>query len=183
MSLKLLPLLPLLLSACSVLGVHQPPPSPPLLSPASLGHSVSALQIVRGSYGDQETTFQCIVKVDSQGLAVIGLSAQGQRLFKLRYDGEKLDAESTALAPIALDLRRVLVDLQLALWPLDALQLGFAGTLWEVSEPAAQTRRLRRHGKLIAEVHYQSADPWQGLLWLSNFESDYSLVIESGPLQ
>lgn len=179
----LVPPMALLLSACSVLGVQEPSASPPLLSPSSLGRSVGALQVVRGAFGEQEMAFQCVVEVDAQHLTVVGLSAQGQRLFSLRYDGQKLATESTALAPAGLDPQRVLADLQLALWPLAALQQSFVDTAWDLSEPAPATRRLRREGRLVAEVHYGGADPWQGLLWLSNFESAYSLSIESRPLQ
>jgi hypothetical protein len=181
--IALAPLLAILLCACSALGVRHAPPSPPLLAPSSLGRSIDALQIVRGAHGDQEMAFQCVVEVDAQQLTVIGLSAQGQRLFSLRYDGEKLEAESTALAPTGLDPRRVLADLQLALWPIAALRQSFAGTPWKLGEPAPATRRLLRGGRLVAEVHYGGADPWQGPLWLSNFESGYSLSIESRPSQ
>jgi len=176
-------LVALLLSACGLLGVREPPTSPQLLPPSSLGRSVGVLQIVRGAYGEQDLAFQCVVEVNAQQLTMIGLSAQGQRLFSLRYDGEKLDVESSALAPPGLDPRRVLADLQLALWPLASLQQSFAGTPWHLSEPAPATRRLRREGRLVAEVHYGSADPWLGPLWLSNFEAGYSLSIESQPLQ
>ncbi len=180
---SLVALAALLLSACGVLPVHERPPSPPLLTPSSLGRSVGALQIVHGAYGEQDLAFQCVVEVTLQQLTMVGLSAQGQRVFSLRYDGNKVDAESTALAPDGLDPQRVLVDLQLALWPLAALQQSFAGTPWELTEPAPATRRLRREGRLVAEVHYGGADPWQGQLWLSNFESGYTLGIESRPLQ
>jgi hypothetical protein len=172
-----------LLSACSVLRVQHAPPSPPLLPPASLGRSVEALQVIHGAHGAQELAFQCVVEVRPQLLTVIGLSAQGQRVFSLRHDGEKLESESTAAAPAGLDPRRVLVDLQLALWPIAALKQSFAGTGWELSEPAPGTRRLRREGRLVAEVHYSGDDAWRGRSWLSNFESGYSLSIESRPLQ
>lgn len=179
----LVPLGALLLSACSVLGVHRAPASPPLLAPSSLGRSVDALQVVHGAHGGQELSFQCVVAVEPQQLTMVGLSAQGQRVFSLRYDGATLETESTVLAPPGLDPRRVLLDLQLALWPLAVLQQSFAGTPWELGEPAPATRRLRREGRLVAEVHYAGADPWQGRVWLSNFESGYSLSIESRPLQ
>lgn len=175
--------LALLLSACGALRVHEAPPAPSLLPPSSLGRSVDALQIVHGAYGDQDLGFQCVVEVNPQRLTLVGLSAQGQRVFGLRYDGEKLDVESTELAPAGLDPRRVLGDLQLALWPLAVLQQSFAGTGWDLSEPAPAMRRLRRDGRLVAEVHYAGDDPWRGRSWLSNFESGYSLSIQSRPLQ
>ncbi|WP_420465957.1 DUF3261 domain-containing protein [Panacagrimonas sp.] len=173
----------LAMSACSLLPAQTMPEPPPLLTPASLERTVSVLQIVHGAFHERDLVFQCVVDVDPQRLSIVGLSAQGQRWFSLRDDGRGLEAESTVQAPGVLDPRRVVADLQLALWPLAALQNAFAGSAWEVSQPAPATRRLRRQGRLISEVRYASADPWQGTLWLSNFESGYALTIESRPLQ
>lgn len=175
--------LALAMSACSLLPALTMPEPPPLLTPASLERTVGVLQIVHGAFRESDLVFQCVVDVDAQRLSIIGLSGHGQRWFSLRHDGHSLATESTAQAPGALDPRRIVADLQLALWPLSALQRAFAGSVWEVSQPSPATRRLRRQGRLIAEVHYAGADPWQGTLWLSNFESGYALTIESRPLQ
>lgn len=172
----------LALSACGVLPARKTFASPPLMTPSSLGRSGGALQVVHAAFGARDLAFQCVVEVDPQHLTMIGLSAQGQRWFSLRYDGSTLDSESGPLAPEGLDAQRVLADLQFALWPLAALQQSMVDTGWQVSEPGPATRRLRRDGQLVAEVHYTSADPWQGRLWLSNFESGYSLAVESSLL-
>ncbi|MGQ0700024.1 MAG: DUF3261 domain-containing protein [Panacagrimonas sp.] len=161
--------------------LHKPPAFPPL-APATLGASQSVLQILHGAFGQQDVAFQCVVNVSPELLTLVGLSAQGQRLFGLRHDGNTLTAESSPQAPSQLDARRVLADLQLALWPLAALQQALANTSWQVAEPTPATRRLRRDGRLVAEVHYGNADPWRGRFWLSNFEFGYSLTVESQPL-
>lgn len=173
----------LALTACSLLPGRKTLAPPPLLTPASLGSTVGALQAVHAAFAAREVSFQCVVDVDPQHLTLIGLSAQGQRWFSLRYDGSTLASESAPQAPEGLDPQRVLADLQLALWPLAALQQATAGTAWQVSQPVPATRRLRRDGQLVAEVHYAGADPWRGRLWLSNFDAGYSLAVESGPLQ
>jgi len=181
--LSRMPLLPaLLLSACSLMPPQSAPAARPLLAPATLGASRTALQVLHGAFGEHELAFQCVVDVGPQQLTLVGLGAQGQRWFSLRHDGSTLAVESSPQAPVALEPQRVLADLQLALWPLAALQHSFAGTPWQVSEPVAATRRLRYDGRLVAEVHYGTADPWQGRLWLSNFELGYTLVVESQPL-
>lgn len=171
----------LMLSACSSLPLQEAPGFPPL-APAMPGASRSALQLLHGAFGDRELAFQCVVDATPARLTLVGLGAQGQRWFSLRHDGTALVLEPGPLMPAVLDPRRVLADLQLLLWPLGALQQAFAGTAWQVSEPVAATRRLRRDGRLIAEVHYAGADPWLGRAWLSNFEFGYSLAVESQPL-
>jgi hypothetical protein len=126
--------------------------------------------------------FQCVVDVDAERLTLVGLSAQGQRWFSLRYDGRSLETQISPQAPELFDPQRMLADLQLALWPLAALQQAFADSGWQVSEPAPATRRLRRDGRLVAEVHYGGADPWNGRLWFSHFASGYTLAVQSQPL-
>lgn len=178
----LIPVLALALSACSLLPPHAAPVALPPLAPATLGATRNALQVLHGAFGEHDVAFQCVVDVSPAQLTLVGLSAQGQRWFSLRHDGSTLAAEASPQAPAQLDPQRVLADLQLALWPLPALQQALAGTAWQVTEPAPATRRLRREGRLVAEVHYSGADPWQGRLWLSNFEFGYTLAIESQPL-
>jgi hypothetical protein len=73
----------------------------------------------------------------------------------------------------------VLADVQLALWPLAPVREAFRAAGLEVSEPFAGVRRVLRGGRLVAEVHYAGGDPWNGRLWLVNFEHDYSLTIDT----
>lgn len=174
--------LALMLPACSVLSPRIDSSATPLLAPSTLGGERSALQVLHGAFGEHELAFQCVVDANAQQVTLVGLSAQGQRLFSLSYDGRTLKIDSGPQAPAQLDPQRVLADLQLALWPLAALQDAFKGSAWQVSEPAPATRRLAREGRLVAEVHYASADPWRGRLWLSNFELGYSLAVESQAL-
>jgi hypothetical protein len=53
---------------------------------------------------------------------------------------------------------------------------------WQLSEPTAGVRRLRRGELLVAEAHYSTDDPWSGRSWLVNFEFGYSLQIDSQAL-
>lgn len=154
----------------------------PSLPPSSLGAPRSALQIVHGVFGDEEVAFQCVVDVQPERVTVVGLSALGQRWFSLQLDRNGLTGETRPELPVQLEPRRILADLQLALWPLAAWQQALNGSEWQVSEPAPGTRRLRHDGRLVAEVHYAGTDPWRGRLWLSNFEHGYSLAVDSQAL-
>jgi hypothetical protein len=174
-------LVALALSACSPMPAHGPGPSMPLLTPASLGASRSA-QVLHGAIGKRDVTFQCLVDASPERVTLVGLSAQGLRWFTLRYDGTTLESEVNLQSSESPDPKRVLADLQLALWPLGALQEALAGTEWNVAEPTPETRWLRRDGRLVAEVNHADPDPWRGRLWLNNFEDDYSLVVEPRPL-
>ena len=107
----------------------------------------------------------------------MGVTATGQRYSPRVTTGRRSHAEESVRAR-ELD-PRVLADMQLALWPLPAVQTAFRERGYSVSEPFAGVRRLMRDDKLLAEVHYTGADPWNGRLWFVSFEFDYSLTIDT----
>lgn len=171
------------LAACA--GTRRPAAAPavvrPLASPAAgADHTVS--QVVRGAVGAREMTLNCVVTVQGGAMNVVGLNAMGVRLFTIRYDGMQVVAEKGLPLPKQLTPERLLADLQLVYWPVAGLEGPLRTAGFELSEPAPATRRLRRAGQLIAEVHYAGADPWQGRSWLVNFEHGYSLQIDSKDL-
>ena len=175
--------LTLALAGCALIPAHTASTAFPVLAPSTLGAAHSARQLLHAAFGEHDLAFQCVIDARPDAFTVVGLDALGQRWFSLHHDGRALETRLGPQAPQQLDPRRVLADLQLALWPLATLQQALAGSAWQVSEPAPATRRLRRDGRLVAEVHYAGTDPWQGQLWLSNFETGYTLSVESRPVQ
>jgi hypothetical protein len=175
-----------LFAACASTPEHDSGPGAtywPPLAPATLGAERAANQRLRAAFGDQEVSLDCVVKVSAGHLTVIGLVPGGPRMFSVDYDGEHVAAQESAEIPEDLRPQLLLNDLQLTLWPLPALQSALDHSRWTVTEPDARTRRLARDRKLIAEVHYASADPWTGRAWLVNFERGYSITIDSLPLE
>jgi hypothetical protein len=166
----------LLLSGCAT--QVQRSAEVPLASPTAVS-ARSASQVIHAIYGARAMTLSTAIQNDASGLDVVGLTATGQRLFTVRWDGTAVSARRSAFVPDAVDPQRVLADMQLALWPLAAVQAAFGKSGLEVTEPFAGVRRLRRGDTLVAEVHYASADPWNGRLWFVNFEYDYSLTIDT----
>ncbi len=186
-ALVLVPLC-VLVTACT----HAPPAAPvpavaptpqpdgvPALAPPMAAGLRSASQVIHAAYGARAVTLRTAIEVNAAGLEVVGVTATGQRLFTARYDGTKITADKSPFVPASLDPARVLADMQLALWPLPAVQAAFRERGLAVSEPFAGVRRLMRGGALLAEVHYAGADPWRGRLWFVNFEFDYSLTIDT----
>ena len=174
-------LLPALLSwGCA--GTPQTPqgasPARVLVAPSSLGAERTVSQLVRGAIGTREATLTCVVTVKGSEMTVVGLNAMGIRLFTVRYDGQTVQAEQGLPIPEQLTPERLLADLQFVFWPVDALRAPLAEDGWEIND-APGTRRLRRDGRLVAEAHYASDDPWSGRSWLVNFEYGYSMQIDS----
>lgn len=167
------------LSACAASRPVDAARDRPLLPPATLGAEHSASQIVRGAFGERDATLQCAVSVRDGAMTVIGLTTLGVRAFTIRYDGVEVQHEQSLPAPSQLTPQRLLADLQLVFWPIEPLQTELKNAGWEVTAPFERTRRLRRDGRLIAEVHYDGGDPWRGRAWLVNLEHDYTLSIDS----
>jgi hypothetical protein len=165
-----------LLAGCAT---HVAPPAKiSLASPSALSPR-SATQVIHAVYGARAITLSTAIQLDAAKLKVVGVTATGQRLFTVGWDGVTVTAEKSIFVPASVDPERVLADVQLALWPLAAVQKTFGAAGLEVSEPFAGVRRLRRGDALVAEVHYAGADPWNGRLWFVNFQYDYSLTIDT----
>ncbi|HUS24284.1 MAG TPA: DUF3261 domain-containing protein [Candidatus Binatia bacterium] len=172
-----------LLAACAAPGAGRPAAMPvlPVLSPASYGRSAQLEQVLHAAFGAQEASLQCIVGITPQRLTVLGLTALGQRVFSLEYDGTALKAERSPLAPDQVQPERILADLQFALWPLSALQAATTGSPWKVSEPRPGLRRLAYGEQLVAELHRadQAGIGVPARLWLSALRDGYALDIET----
>lgn len=151
---------------------------PSLAAPDAVG-ARSASQVIHAAYGARSVVMRTAIETGPDRLEVVGVTATGQRVFTARYDGRTIDARRSPLVPEQLDPERVLSDMQLALWPLPAVQAAFRARGLTVTEPFAGLRRLTRGEALLAEVHYAGADPWNGRLWFVSFEFRYSLTIDT----
>jgi hypothetical protein len=144
-----------------------------MLAPASFGRSAQFEQLLHAAHGAQDASLLCMVTITPQQITVLGLTAMGQRVFTLSYDGSELRAERSSFAPERIQPQRILADIQLALWPLAALQAATADSDWQIVEPRPGLRRLLRQQTLESEVH--QGEP--GRLWLVNLREAYSLDI------
>ena len=151
---------------------------PALAAPDAVG-TRSATQVIHAAYGTRSVVLRTVIETAPGKLDVVGVTATGQRVFSAHYDGMTIDAQKSPFVPDKLDPARVLSDMQLALWPLPAVQAAFRERGLAVTEPFAGLRRLTRGDALLAEVHYATGDPWAGRLWFVNFEFDYSLTIDT----
>lgn len=168
-----------MLSACASTFVQATGDAPPLLSPASLGATVQAQQVLHAAYGKDEHSLQCVVSDDTKTLSLICLTATGQRLFTLDYDGANLKAWRAPYAPDRIDPAHIIADLQLAFWPLAPLQAAWQPRGYEIVEPRPGLRRMIRDGRIVTEVHSAQPGAWPARLWLVNLAYGYSLDIET----
>jgi hypothetical protein len=150
------------------------------LAPSTYGGAVRAEQILTLSAGERSTTLQMYVDVTPQKIAVVGATALGQRALSFTLDAGGLHV---AAAEGGVNPPQVLTDLQLATWPLAALQHAVEGSDWRIVDAKPGLRRVLRGAEPFAEVHYSgAAPPWNGRIWLVNFPNRYTLDIDSHPL-
>lgn len=175
-NLRAITLLATLLASVLATGCATPQPWLAPLPPDSLSQTTQARQQVTAHRNGQSRSLQVAIKATPQRLTLIGLSALGQRLFTLVWDGQQVTLTGDALDRLGgLDPYWILADLQMAYWPLAPLraalppdlrlqQIGTARTLW-------------RGDKLLWYRSSATADAWHSKLMLYNERLGYRLTI------
>jgi len=148
------------------------------LSPASFPVPVSLQQRIRAELGDRDAEFDAVLDISADAVTLVGL-ALGRRVFTLRFDGVQLRETRSRVLPREVQGRDVLSDLQLALWPLGAVQAGLPPE-WTVSD-SASWRFLRRGEQEMTSIVYEGSPRWHGVIRLTNRPLGYRLTIQSAP--
>lgn len=172
-----------LAAAALVACVGAPPTVTPAgvtfrLPPASLGRTLAwqqRLQVVT-TQGPAPAPLDALLEADGDAVRLVLLGA-GQTLARLQWDGRSLQAEQSARWPKAISAERVLSDMQLALWPLAALQAALPADT-SVSDEGP-LRVLRQRGEIVTTVR----DPGSTHIELVNQALGYTLRIDSVPLE
>ncbi len=163
------------LSGCATSGSH-PARLGLKLPPASLGSSITLQQhltVERGAHIDE---LDAALEIDPQRLDLVGL-ALGQRVLTLHYDGEKLQSWRHSMLPAQLRDEDVLEDLQLTIWPVDAIRPALPAG-WRIEESGLR-RTLLRNDMPVMVIDYSGQPRWIGKIELSNLQYHYRLTIRS----
>lgn len=166
----------MLLSACATTA---PPPAARLglkLAPAALGESISVQQHLRVERSGRSDELDVALEVEPQKLEMVGL-ALGQRVLSLSYDGTELKSWRHAMLPSQVKAEDVLEDMQLTLWPVDAVRAALPAG-WQVEEQGLR-RTLSLNGETVMVINYSGMPRWSGKLVLDNLRYQYRLTIES----
>lgn len=165
----------LLLAGCA--GVPQAPARLGLrLPPAALGAAISVQQHLTVERPGGTNDLDVALEVDATHVGLVGL-AFGQRVLSLDYDGQALHEWRHPMLPAEVRAADVLEDLQLTLWPADAIAKALPAG-WRIDDQGL-TRVLRRDGQVIETITYGGMPRWQGRAVLDNVRYHYRLTIES----
>ncbi|MFZ6751410.1 DUF3261 domain-containing protein [Undibacterium sp. Ren11W] len=166
----------LVLSACSNAPLQ---PSARLglqLPPAQLGQAISLQQHLKVERNGRIDELDAALEVDADHLELVGL-AFGQRVLSLHYDGKDLISWRHVMLPAQVRAEDVLEDLQLCLWPADAISAALPAG-WRVQDQGLR-RTLYLADAMIATIDYSGMPRWSGTVILNNLRYQYRLSIQS----
>lgn len=163
-----------------LLGCVTAPPAPASprlrLSPASLGTTLAMQQQLTVTVADQTHRLEVLLEADARAVRVAVLSL-GQTAARLEWDGVNLTQSRAAWWPEAVGAERILDDLQLMLWPLEAVSAGLPPG-WSLASSAG-LRVLSRDGQPIVHVRYQAPNVSE----LVHLRQGYRVRVESHVLE
>lgn len=168
----------LLLGACATLPTPQPADLGLRLSPASLGASIARQQHLKVERAGRIDELDAALEVDSEHLQLVGL-AFGQRVLSLSYDGKELKSWHHFMLPSQVRAEDVLQDLQLTLWPQEAIRLALPAG-WTLKDDGLR-RTLYMGGTVVTVIDYSTMPRWSGTVRLDNLRYQYRLTIQSAP--
>lgn len=166
------------LSACATVA---PPPQARLglkLAPAALGASISVQQHLKVERNGRTDDMDVALQVEPEAIDVVGL-AFGQRVLTLHYDGKDLTSWRHVMLPSQVRAEDVLEDMQLTLWPAEAIAAALPAG-WRVADQGAK-RTLYLDNEPIMQIAYSGNPRWSGTVVLENLRYHYKLTIESAP--
>ncbi|MTV37931.1 DUF3261 domain-containing protein [Duganella radicis] len=145
------------------------------LAPAALGSSISVQQHLKVERAGRTDDLDVALQVEPDAVDVVGL-AFGQRVLTLHYDGKELTSWRHVMLPSQVRAEDVLEDIQLTLWPADAVAAALPPE-WQVAEQG-RVRTLTLAGEPVMRIVYSGEPRWSGTVVLDNLRYHYKLTIQ-----
>jgi hypothetical protein len=148
------------------------------------GAPLSLVQQITAQQADRPpVVFQAAVSLAVSGSHVTILDDLGRRAATITWGPQAITFERAPWLPEAVDLRRVLVDMMLVYWPVDALRAALPSG-WRLTTNA-QGRSITdgASGTELIALTTPVNDPWQGAATLTQRQQHYRLTIQSQRLE
>jgi hypothetical protein len=147
------------------------------LAPSELGESVSLQQRLRVEREGRIDDLDVALEVDPKRIEMVVL-AFSQRVLALQYDGDKMTSWRHFMLPEQVKGEDVLQDLQLIMWPLDAIRKGLPAG-WRIEDEGLR-RTLSNGDGPVTVINYSNASSrWGGIVELQHLRYRYKLTIQS----
>jgi hypothetical protein len=167
----------LLLSAC-VAPESRPAGVGLKLTPAAFGESINLQQRLDVEGPGRSVQLDVALEIDTARVDLVGL-ALGQRVLSLHYDGKSLQSWRHPMWPVQLRGEEVLENLQLTLWPVDAIRQALPNG-WSIEESSLR-RIILLNGLAIMVIDYSALPLWSGKVEVANLQFGYRITIQSVP--
>ncbi|MES2260683.1 MAG: DUF3261 domain-containing protein [Pseudomonadota bacterium] len=164
-------------------GCASAPPAPEArlglkLAPSALGEAISVQQHLKVERNGRIDELDVALQVEPDAIDVVGL-AFGQRVLSLHYDGKQLNEWRHVMLPKQVRAEDVLEDMQLTLWPADAVARALPAG-WKIAEQGLR-RTLYLDDAPIMQIAYSGQPRWSGTVVLDNLRYHYRLTIQFAP--
>jgi hypothetical protein len=146
------------------------------LTPAALGESISLQQRLDVDGHGRTAQLDVVLEVDAARIDLVGL-VLGQRVLSLSYDGKTLQSWRHPMWPAQLHGEAMLENLQLTLWPVDAIRQALP-IGWSIEESGLR-RTILQDGLAIMTIDYSTLPFWVGKVEVANLQFDYRITIQS----
>lgn len=158
-----------------------PPPAARLglkLAPSALGATLSVQQHLRVERNGRSDELDVALEVDPRHIEMVGL-ALGTRVLSLSYDGKDMSTWRHVMLPSQVKAEDVLEDMQLSLWPADAIRPALPSG-WRIEDKGLQ-RTLSMGDETIMTIRYSTMPRWEGAMVLDNLRYHYRITIQFAP--
>lgn len=171
------------LAALALAGCASAPPPPARLGlklpPAALGQSISVQQHLKVERAGRIDDMDVALQVEPEAIDMVGL-AFGQRVLTVHYDGKEVKEWRHVMLPRQVRAEDVLEDMQLTLWPVDAVAKALPPG-WHIAEEGqgdGLRRTLYLNDEPIMRIAYSGTPRWSGTVVLDNLRYKYRLTIQ-----
>ncbi|PMN69271.1 DUF3261 domain-containing protein [Enterovibrio norvegicus] len=131
-----------------------------LPTPAEFGSSVSVSQLINADWESEAHTLPVHLEISSERVVLVGFSAWGTRLITATYQDGGIEEDALAGLGIVLpDSRQILMNLMIALWPVEAWAPHLKPIGWTLIEQDKHRILRDASGETVVEIQYD--DPFR----------------------
>ena len=151
-----------------------------LPTPAQLGYSLTASQLITATWKKQSHQLPVQLQVDPKRVALAGFSSWGTRILSLDYKEQKIETYvMPGLGSTLPDPKQVLCNIMITLWPINAWQAPLKQVGWQLKKTPKHRQLIDSKGDIIVDIDYKNVDPLKGDILFINHQQHYTINIKT----
>ena len=149
-------------------------------SPADLGRSVEASQLVTAHYGDQSFAFEARISATPQLFRLVGFDLMGRKLITVNWTPDHISFEKAPWVPDQLRAENILADIVLLYWPDAAVRKSLTASNGKLATHGT-TRTISLNGTPVWQATYpaKNQNKWVGDITYRNLVWGYNFDVQS----